>query len=185
MSRNYVFKNPKGLYFVSFAVVNWLPVLTNKAYIPIILDCLSYSQKQKGMKIIAWCVMPNHIHLIFRSSNDIKPGNLLGDFKRFTSNKVVKAIIENPTEPNKNSWIAQFKMAAQKSSNVKHHQFWRHDNMPIELWSNKVIRIKINYIHQNPVKGGLVSQAEDYLYSSAKDYVGEKGLLDDILIMNL
>ena len=61
-------------------------------------------------------------------------------------------------------------------------QFWRHDNKPIELWSNKVIQEKINYVHQNPVEEGLVFRAEDYRYSSAIDYSGEQGLLNGILI---
>ena len=61
-------------------------------------------------------------------------------------------------------------------------RFWRSDNKPIELWSNKVIDQKINYIHQNPVEEGIVFRAEDYLYSSAADYAGEKGLLDVIVI---
>ena len=65
---------------------------------------------------------------------------------------------------------------------VKHYQLWRYDNKPIELWSNKVIDEKLNYIHNNPVEEGLVFKAEHYVYSSAIDYVGEKGLLDIVLI---
>tara|TARA_B110001469_G_C9371271_1_gene193459 strand:- start:101 stop:331 length:231 start_codon:yes stop_codon:yes gene_type:complete len=56
------------------------------------------------------------------------------------------------------------------------------DNKPIELWSTKVIQEKINYIHQNPVEAGLVFKAENYMYSSAIDYVGENGLLDTITV---
>ena len=67
-------------------------------------------------------------------------------------------------------------------SNVKHYQLWRHDNKPIELWSNKVIDEKLNYIHNNPVEEGLVFKAEHYVNSSAIDYAGEKGLLDIVLI---
>ncbi|MCT4646469.1 MAG: transposase, partial [Carboxylicivirga sp.] len=69
-----------------------------------------------------------------------------------------------------------------KSSNVHKNQFWRHDNKPIELWSNKVIDEKIRYIHNNPVEEGLVFSPEDYVYSSARDYSGEKGMLDVIVI---
>ncbi len=58
----------------------------------------------------------------------------------------------------------------------------RHDNKPIELWSTKVIQEKINYVHQNPVEEGLVFRAEDYRYSSAIDYSGERGLLANILL---
>lgn len=78
--------------------------------------------------------------------------------------------------------MERFEKAAQKSSNVNDYQFWRHDNKPIELWSNKVIQEKISYIHNNPVAAGLVFRAEDYVYSSAVDYADKKGLLDNIVI---
>lgn len=53
----------------------------------------------------------------------------------------------------------------------------------MELWSNKVIDEKINYIHNNPVEEGLVFRAEDYVYSSAKDYAGEIGLLEGVIVV--
>lgn len=182
MSLNYKFHNPEGVYFVSFAVVEWLDVFTRNEYKDIVLESLSFCQKEKGMEIFAWCIMTNHVHLIFRDTKLNKPEQLLGDFKRFTSNKIVQAIKENPRESWKEWLIEQFEKAASKSSNVKHHQFWRHDNHPIELWSNKVIAEKINYVHNNPVDEGLVFHAEDYVYSSARDYSGEKGLLDDVIL---
>jgi hypothetical protein len=81
--------------------------------------------------------------------------------------------------------LERFSVAAEKSSNVKHYQFWRHDNKPIQLWSNKVISEKIRYIHNNPLQAGYVFRAEDYRYSSAVDYSGEKGLLDDIVVASI
>jgi REP element-mobilizing transposase RayT len=181
MTRNYKFKNPEGVYFVSFAVVEWLDVFTRLEYKEIILDGLRYCQQNKGMEIFAWCIMTNHVHLIFRSVNEQKPELLLGDFKRFTSNALVKAIKENPRESRKEWLLEKFKLAASHSSNVKHCQFWRHDNKPIELWSYNVIDEKINYIHNNPVEEGLVSYPEEYVYSSAKDYRGEKGILKNVI----
>lgn len=182
MSRNYKFHNPEGIYFVSFAVVDWLDVFTRNEYKNIVLESLKYCQKEKGMEIIAWCIMTSHVHLIFRSTNDTKPETILGDIKRFTSREIVKAIQENPRESRKEYLLKHFIENAEKSSNVKNYQFWRHDNKPIELWSNAVIKQKINYIHQNPVEEGLVFKAEDYVYSSAIDYAGEKGYLDNIVV---
>ena len=135
------------------------------------------------MEIFAWCIMTNHVHLIFRSIGGQKPELLLGDFKRFTSRQIVKAIIENPHESRKSFLLDRFSFAASKSSNVKKYQFWRHDNKPIELWSNKVITEKINYVHNNPVDDGLVNYPEDYLYSSAIDYSGEKGLVENVIVI--
>ncbi|MDA3927432.1 MAG: transposase [Prolixibacteraceae bacterium] len=184
MSRNYKFYNPDGVYFASFAVVEWLDVFTRNEYKNIILDSLSFCQKNKGMEIFAWCIMTSHVHLVFRSNkDDVKPEQLLGDFKRFTSKAIINAIKENPRESRKEFLLKQFQKAGAMASNVSKYQFWRHDNKPIEFWSNKVIDEKINYIHQNPVEEGLVFRAEDYMYSSAIDYAGEKGLLDDVIVV--
>lgn len=183
MSRNYKFHNPDGVYFVSFAVIEWLDVFIRNEYKNILIDNLHYCQKEKGMEIFAWCIMTSHVHIIFRSAGNQKPELLLGDFKRVTSKAIVKAIAENPKESRRELLLGQFLKAGQKSSNVNKYQFWRHDNKPIELWSNKVIDEKIDYIHNNPVEEGFVSKAEDYLYSSATDYAGEKGLLDDVIVV--
>ena len=183
MSRNYKFYNPEGVYFISFAVVEWLDVFTRNEYKNIIIDSLHYCQKEKGMEIFAWCIMTSHIHLIFRSAGEQKPEFLIGDFKRFTSKAIVKAIIENPQESRKEFLLEQFRKAGNSSSNVNQYQFWRHDNHPVELWSNKVIDEKIDYIHKNPVEAGLVFRAEDYMYSSAADYADEKGLLNGVIII--
>lgn len=183
MSRNYKFHNPEAAYFVSFAVVEWLDVFTRNEYKNILIDSLQYCQKQKGMEIYAWCIMTNHVHLIFRSTTERKPEDLLGDFKRFTSKKVIEAIRFNPRESRKENLLQQFKLAGEKTSNVKTYQFWRHDNKPIELWSNKVTYQKIKYIHNNPVDSGLVFRPESYMYSSAIDYSGEKGMLDGVIVV--
>jgi len=184
MSRNYKFYNPDGVYFVSFAVIEWLDVFIRNEYKNILLDSLHYCQQKKGMEIFAWCIMTSHVHLVFRSAKEeVKPEQLLGDFKRFTSNAIIKAIKENPRESRKEFLLNHFQKAGAMSSNNNNSQFWRHDNKPIELWSNKVIDEKINYTHQNPVEEGYVFRAEDYMYSSAIDYAGEKGLLDGIIVV--
>ena len=182
MSRNYKFYNPEGLYFISFAVVGWLDVFTRNEYKDRFLESLEFCQKQKGLEIHAWCVMSSHVHLIFRSINGQNPELLIGDLKRFTSRSIVKSIIENPSESRKEFLLYYFSKEAEKSSNVKHYQFWRHDNKPIELWSNKVIQQKIDYVHNNPVEEGIVFRPEDYKYSSASDYAGKKGLLDGVIV---
>ena len=183
MSRSYKFYNPEAAYFVSFAVVNWLDVFTRNEYKDILVESLSYCQKNKQMEIYAWCIMTNHVHLVFRSMGDRPPEQLLGDFKRHTSKAVVKAIENNNRESRREFLLAEFSKAGSGSSNVSKYQFWRHDNKPIELWSHKVTQEKIRYIHNNPVDEGYVFRPEDYKYSSAVDYSGEKGLVDDVVVL--
>ncbi len=133
MSRNYKFFNPEGVYFVSFAVVEWIDVFTRNEYKDIVIGNLQYNQKEKGMEIFAWCTMTNHVHLIFRSTKGQKSELLLGDFKRYTSKAILSAIKENLRESRREWLLEQFEKAGKTVSNVSKYQFWRHDNKPIEL----------------------------------------------------
>ncbi len=166
-------------------MVGWLNVFTRNEYKDLFLESLVFCQKNKGLEIHAWCIMSNHVHLVFRSINDQKSELLIGDLKRFTSQSIVKSIQENSRESRKEFLLDFFKKEAEKSSNVKHYQFWRHDNKPIELWSNKVIQQKIDYVHNNSVEEGLVYKPEDYVYSSAIDYAVLQGLVDDVIVFRI
>ena len=78
-------------------------------------------------------------------------------------------------------WI--FRQAGEANVKNTTYQFWQQENHPIELFSNKFIDQKLNYIHQNPVTAGLVDEPWEYRYSSARDYMNnKKGLLDVELI---
>jgi REP element-mobilizing transposase RayT len=184
MTRHYKFHNPEGLYFVSFAVINWMDVFTRNEYKDIFLDTIRYKMDEGKISIFAWCIMTNHVHLIFSVPNPNKPEAVLGDIKRYSARKLIEAIQSNPKESRKEWMIQQFKAAGRNTSNTSQHQFWRHDNHPIELWSDAVIREKVNYIHLNPVEAGMVAYAKDYTYSSAIDYAGEKGLLKNIELLD-
>ena len=175
MSRKYKFHDPEGVYFVSFAVQGWVDLFTRNEYKNILIDNLEYCQKYKKLEIFAWCIMTNHVHLIIRAGGDILLQDILRDYKKFTSKAIIQVITDNIQESRKEWLLQQFKTS-------EGHRFWRTDNKPIELWSNKVIDQKIDYIHKNPVEEGLVYKPEDYVYSSAIDYAGERGLLDVIVI---
>ncbi|MES1226205.1 MAG: transposase, partial [Bacteroidota bacterium] len=91
--------------------------------------------------------------------------------------KLIATIQENKQESRKEWMLSIFKSAGDYNSNNTNFQFWRQDNKPIEVYSNAVIDQKLDYLHNNPVEEGIVEQAEDYIYSSARDYAGQKGLL--------
>lgn len=181
MSRKYKFKNAEGLYFISFATVYWIDVFVRDQYCWELMRSIDYCRKNKGMEIYAWCIMPSHVHLIFRAKEN-NPSDLVRDLKTFSSKKIQRLIEENPQESRK-EWITwMMERAGSKNSNVKSRQFWQQHNNPIELWSAKVIDQKVDYIHQNPVEAGLVTEPEHWKYSSAIDYAGQKGLLDIDLV---
>ena len=61
------------------------------------------------------------------------------------------------------------------------YQIWTHENHAEIVYSNQFMDSKINYIHENPVRAGIVERAEDYLYSSARNYAGLDGMLEVIV----
>jgi putative transposase len=73
-------------------------------------------------------------------------------------------------------WLME--RVGKKNSQNKDFQFWEQDNHPIELFDNNIMQQKLDYIHNNPVSAGFVDDPASYLYSSARDYSGSKGLLD-------
>lgn len=70
MSRKYKFHDPEGLYFVSFATVYWIDVFTREVYFNKLIENLMYSIKNKGLLLYSWCIMPNHVHLMFRAPDN-------------------------------------------------------------------------------------------------------------------
>ena len=129
------------------------------------------------MIIFGYCIMPSHIHLIFRSGNG-KPSELIRDFKGFTSRNLLRAIQENNQESRQEWMLWMFKKAGDKNSNVKEYQFWQQHSQPIEIWSLKVFEQKLNYIHQNPVESGFVIEPCEWKYSSARNYCDD---FDEVL----
>ncbi len=134
MNRNYKFNNKSGLYFVSFATVNWLDVFTRQIYFNVLAESINYCRKEKGMELYCYCFMPSHVHLIYRSRLE-DPSSLLRDFKSYTAKKVIESIENNPQESRKEYLLWFFERATKKKSNNAKYQFWQHHNKPIELWS--------------------------------------------------
>ena len=177
MSRAYKFRDITKPYFVSFATVLWIDLFTRKEYCHLFLESVRYCQENKGLIVYAWIIMPSHIHLII-GTKDLPMQDILRDLKSHTSRKLKEAIKTHPTESRKEWLIWMFERAGKINGNNKSWQLWQQHNKPIELWDNYMIENKLNYLHNNPVEAEVVSKPEDYVWSSAIDYSGTKGLID-------
>src|SRR5215210_6875997 len=123
--------------------------------------------------------MSNPIHLII-SAADGNLSNILRDFKKFTSKEIITAIESNKQESRRNWMLWIFRNAGEKNSRNKEYQFWQQDNHAIQLETVEFTLDKLNYMHNNPIKAGIVGKAEEYLFSSARDYYHGKGVLVSI-----
>jgi putative transposase len=173
----YKINNPSGTYFCTLTIVYWIDIFSRQVYRDIVVDSLNYCIQNKGLILNSWVIMSNHIHLIGRVSAPYHFSDFLRDFKKFTSKAMVAQIKQGPESRSK--WLLdKFAFEAKRKGRATHFKIWKDSNHAIEMDGYMDIYQKINYVHQNPVKNGLVTNPEDYIYSSARDYLGDGGLLE-------
>ena len=170
------------LYFTTSTVIDWVDIFTRPSYRHIIVDSLSYCQSHKGLIIYAWVLMSNHLHMIVDTNDDNMVGDVLRDFKKFTNKKILKVLEQDEHESRREWLLDRFWFAGANDKRIKNYRFWQEGNHVEEIYTMEFLMQKLNYIHQNPVRAEIVARPEDYLYSSALNYAGEKGLLNVELI---
>ncbi|WKV12640.1 REP-associated tyrosine transposase [Marivirga harenae] len=164
MGFEYVVKDQGAPYFVTFTVHQWVDVFTRKIYSDLLIESIDYCQQHKGLKVYAWVIMSNHCHFILQAADE-NLSDVIRDFKKFTSKKIFKAIKDNPKE-SRRAWLLRALSYKEKI------WFWKEGYHGEEIVSSDFFESKLNYIHMNPVKAGIVEKEEDYLLSSAGCYSG-------------
>ena len=158
-------------YFLTCTVIEWLPVFTRKPYFDVIIESLKYCRERKGLKIFAYVILDNHLHLV---ANGEGLEVTIKEFKSYTAQGIIKLAVEEGKE-----WLLnQFKYFKAKHKKESQHQVWQEGFHPQLVSSEEMLRQKVEYIHDNPVRAGLVERAEDWVYSSAKNYLGQAGVLE-------
>jgi REP element-mobilizing transposase RayT len=171
----YIIRNQSKAHFITATVVDWVDVFSRKAYRDCIIESLDFCIKNKGMILYGFVIMSNHIHLIIQSDKN-KLSDLIRDFKKFTA-KTILHKIETEPESRADWMLKRFEFACKSHSRNEKYQFWQYGNHPEEIFSEKFFWSKLDYIHLNPVRAGIVVKASHYLYSSASNYVNDYGII--------
>lgn len=175
MSTGYKIDEQDGVYYLTFQVVEWVDVFSRQIYREIVMDGLRFCQENKGLIIYAFVIMSNHVHLLVQSSKG-ELSKTIKEIKSFTAREIIRTINEE-NESRKDWMLAIFANAAKKHSRNKHYQIWTHENHAVHIFSNAFFDQKVNYIHENPVRAGIVEYPEDYTYSSAAIHVKNSNTL--------
>lgn len=171
-------------YFLTLTVVGWIDVFTRKNHKDAIIDSLRYCMQNKGLNIYSYCLMSNHLHLIVNCNEPFELKDVVRDFKKFSTKKVLNQILNEP-ESRREWMLSEFSKAADGSSKHKTFKFWQVGNHAIELYTEKFIWDKINYIHNNPVAEGFVSNDFEWRYSSASNYHDRESILPEVYCLPL
>jgi REP element-mobilizing transposase RayT len=159
------------VYFVTFTVVDWLPIFINPEPINIITDSLNFCIKERSLRVYAYVIMPNHLHLVvFNAKYDnARLQKTLAEFRKFNGHKLADYVDNNLA-------TSLSRVIRSNSLNDRSRQVWLPGWHAEGLASEAFLNQKVDYIHQNPVRKGYVCVPEHWRYSSAKYWLdGEEG----------
>ena len=166
-------------YFLTMTVVDWIDIFTRSNHKRVIIESLKYCIENKGLNVISFCLMTNHLHLIVNTNEPYELKDSIRDFKKFTTKAIIKQIISE-LESRREWMLEAFMKKAKSSKKHKNYKIWQTGNHAIEVYSSSFLWDKINYIHNNPVEEEFVKTSEDWLYSSASNYVNGEGILEEV-----
>ena len=167
----YKIYEPTQPHFLTCTILHWIPIFTRVETTQIIFDSLKYLQTTDNMKIYAYIILENHLHLI-ASSDDI--GKSMQKFKAHTAKEILKLL----QKQNVKMILDQLAFYKKAHKTETTYQLWQEGFQPKLIQGDKMMIDRINYIHHNPVKRGYVDKAKYWRYSSARDYEGIEGLIE-------
>jgi len=157
-------------HFLTCTINNWIPLFTRPATVQVILDALAYRQEQRNLRVYAYVILENHLHLIAQS--ETLPAEI-SSFKSWTAKQLLEVLKVQGAE----RILKQLAFYKRAHKTDRDYQVWEEGSHPQQIQSDEMMRQKIEYIHNNPVKRGYVDDAVHWRYSSARNYAGQEGLL--------
>jgi len=176
MPTGYTIEDQEGLYFLTLQVVGWVDLFTRQTYRDIIIDNLNFCQNKKGLNLFGYVIMSNHLHLLAQSDYG-RLSSVIRDFKSYTS-KCFLVNIQSEKESRREWMLNYFEFAAKKHKRNSNYQIWTHENHAEHIYTEKFMAQKLDYIHSDPVRSGIVENTEDYIYSSARNYADMDAIID-------
>ena len=148
--------------FITIICYEWLHLIESLEAKAIITESLRYLTEQGKIAIHAFVIMDNHFHLIWRIRKGYRRPDVQRDFLHHTAKEILKHL-----KTHQPAVIEKIEVNLRD----RKYQVWQRNSLSVELRTAKVYEQKLNYIHDNPVKAGVCTTAEDYRYSSARYYI--------------
>ncbi len=153
-------------HFSTFSCFHRLPLLSRDRTCRWFVDALAAARLKHSFDLWAWVIMPEHVYLLFYPRlSDYETSSILGDIKQPVGEKAIR-YLENISSP----FLDKLTVV---NKNRTYRHFWQcGPGYDENIRDPAAIHDIIEYIHQNPVRRGLVEKAEDWIWSSARDWAG-------------
>lgn len=158
-------------YFLTCTVVGWLPVFTRPESVNVLFESWRYLAAHAEFTLYGYVILENHTHFI-ASAPEL--ANAVKRFKMFTARTILDLLEERKAE----TLLRQLRTNKRAHKTDSDYQFWEEGSHPQQISGEEMMRQKLEYIHNNPVKRGYVNEPWHWRSSSAADYEGKHGLME-------
>src|SRR4029079_5438113 len=147
--------------FFTATILEWKHLLRPDKYKNIITDSLNFLVREKRVAVYGFVIMPNHMHLVWHIGEGWKREAVQRDFLKFNAQQIKFDLMEHHPLV-----LEKFRVNAKD----RRYQIWERNPLSVDIWTEKVMWQKLNYIHNNPVqpRWNLCRDQLDYRYSSAR-----------------
>jgi putative transposase len=157
-------------YFLTCTIVGWLPVFTRPEAVQIVFDCWDFLRRNRGFNLYGYVILENHLHLA-ASAPDL--AGAVKSFKMFTATQIIELLMRHGAEV----LLRQLRALKLRHKTRSEYQVWQEGSKPKQVGNDAIMRQKLEYMHNNPVKRGYVDDPVHWRYSSARNYAGLPGLI--------
>ena len=166
----YIFGESDQPHLITCTTIKWLPIFNRPEAVEIILDSLTFLQSNGRLVLYGYVVLENHLHLVASSDHLSKE---IGDFKSFTARRIIDLL----KAKNEKNLLMLLEAHKTKHKKDRRYQLWQEGSHPKAILDEEMMRQKLEYIHNNPMKRGYVDEPIHWRYSSARNYEEESGLI--------
>ena len=159
--------------FITFCAHKRLPIITNNRFRQIIVDSIDRVRTVSSFSLLAYVIMPEHVHLVLHPAEETRVGEIVGEIKRSSALQIHQILLAGQSDLEKRLTVVR--------NGASRFVFWQRRCYDHNCRSEASTWEKVEYCHSNPVNRGLVSSPEDWYWSSYRWYQGKR---DVVLEMN-
>ena len=164
MAHRYLISQDSPVLYITTVTKNRLPVFRTDQMKEVLCRAIDEARKSAGFLLFAYVIMIDHMHLL--TSRPSTTSDVLRVLKGLTARRIIDYLKAN------SYFDSLAKLQHQKQDRNYRYSVWQTEKNVLPIVSEGMFMEKLNYIHQNPVRAGLVENARDYRWSSARIWQG-------------
>jgi putative transposase len=167
--RYYRVFDPGRLQFITSSTYRRVPVFASQRFCRAFAEVLDALRSEFGFRLLGWVLMPDHFHLLIQPRPAESTPRIVQQLKQRTAYRVLQGLRENAGQAWCRQMLGRFRLPETVHDQAQ-FRVWQRRYYAMNIFTDKKRLEKLNYMHGNPVKCGLVASPDQWPWSSFRFY---------------